>query len=583
MATLKTQLLILISLLVTGNSSNAQSFTKITTSPVSTTIGDSRSVNWIDVNNDGLIDLMITNGPAGGQDNFLYINNGSGNFTPVTGDPIVSDFAPSDGATWADYDNDGDADAFVVNWYNVNNLLYVNNGNSTFLQESNGSPVNDLGYSETASWGDYDNDGLVDLYVTNSAGTLRNYLYHNDGSGVFTKITTGAMVTDQYASRCVNWTDMDGDNDVDLFITNENNQAENIYRNDGGGTFSKITSGDILTNSENTMSSSWADIDNDGDLDVFLANDGSLNALFRNDGNFAFSKLVNDTVSKTPGHSFSSAWSDIDNDGDVDLFVTNSFGASLYNNYLYTNDGNGNFTRVSGNTVVSDLDWTYGCAFGDYDNDGFEDLAAATCRFNGVDRNDLLYHNDGNNNNWITFHLTGTVSNKSAIGAVVRIKAVINGDTVWQMREISAQSSYCGQNDLRAHFGLGNATVVDSVIVRWPSDSVEYFTGLTINQFLNITEGQGITGMNEINTNDGITLYPNPTSGIINLRNKSFFSIGDKISITDKQGRLYYHLEITSEEKEITINTLKHIEANDLYLLHIYTPGKEHTLKMIRY
>ncbi|MEP7263251.1 MAG: FG-GAP-like repeat-containing protein [Bacteroidota bacterium] len=569
--------------LITGKTSTAQSFTKVTTSPVSTTIGDSRSVNWIDVNNDGLIDLMITNGPAGGQDNFLYINNGGGNFTAVTGDPIVSDFAPSDGATWADMDNDGDIDAFVVNWHGVNNLLYINSGNDTFIQEFSGSPVNDLGYSETASWGDYDNDGLVDLYVTNSDSILRNYLYHNNGGGAFTKITTGTMVTDQYKSRCVNWTDIDMDNDPDLFITNENNQQENIYRNDGAGIFAKVTAGAIVNNSGNTMSSSWADIDNDGDLDVFLSNDGATNALFRNDGNFNFSKLVNDTVSKTPGHSFSSAWSDIDNDGDVDLFVTNSFGASLYNNFLYTNDGNGNFTRISGNAIVSDFDWTYGCAFGDYDNDGFEDLAAATCRFNGVDRSDLLYHNDGNNNNWITFHLVGMQSNKSAIGAIVRIKSVINGNVVWQMREISAQSSYCGQNDLRVHFGIGNATAVDSVIVQWPSDSVEYFTGITVNQFLNIIEGQGITGMNEIKTIDGITLYPNPTSGIVKLRNKQLFSRGDEIKITDKEGRLCYSMKVTSEEKEITINTIKQVDIGDMYLLHIYTSGKNHTFKMIRY
>jgi enediyne biosynthesis protein E4 len=168
--------------------SYGQTFTKITTSPISTTNGDSRSVNWIDVNNDGLIDLQITNGPFGGQNNFLYINNGSGTFTAVTNDPIVMDFSPSDGATWADIDNDGDYDAFVANWYGWNNLLYINNGSGAFTQVLSGHPVNDFGYSETASWGDYDDDGLVDLYVTNSDSTRDNFLYHNDGASGFTRI-----------------------------------------------------------------------------------------------------------------------------------------------------------------------------------------------------------------------------------------------------------------------------------------------------------------------------------------------------------------------------------------------------------
>jgi enediyne biosynthesis protein E4 len=292
--------LILAALLITKFSS-AQYFTRLSSGPPVTTPGDSRSVNWIDINNDGWTDLMITNGPQGGQNNFLYINNGNGSFTAVAGDPVVSDNAPSDGATWSDMDNDGDLDAFVVNWYNVKNLMYSNNGAGTFTQIITGSPVTDLGYSETASWGDYDNDGLVDLYVTNSAGTLRNFLYHNDGNGAFTKVVTGSPVTDQMPSRSVNWTDLDNDNDPDLFVTNEGNQHENIYRNDAG-MFTKITTGDLVNNAGNTMSSSWADIDNDGDLDVVLCNDGSNNALFRNDGNLSFVKLTNDTVLRTGGH-----------------------------------------------------------------------------------------------------------------------------------------------------------------------------------------------------------------------------------------------------------------------------------------
>ncbi len=508
--------IIFISITIVGAS--GQTFTKITTGPVVSTDADSRSVNWVDINNDGLVDLFISNGKAGGQNNMLYINLGGGQFTNVTSDSIVLDYKPSDGATFADCDNDGDLDAFVVNWYNQNNLFYTNDGAGNFTAISSVPVVTSGGYSETASWGDYDNDGLLDLYVTRSGGTVstnKNLLYHNDGGNTFTKILSGTPVTDATISRCVNWTDMDDDGDLDLFVTNEGNfnNDENIYRNDGSGLFTKITTGELVTNGAFTMSSSWGDYDNDGDLDVFLSNDRASNALFRNEGNLNFTKISSDTVSNTNAHSFSSAWSDIDNDGDLDLFVTNSYYTITKQlNFLYINNGDGSFSRINNTVPATDSSWSYGCAFADYDNDGFEDLAVATVNFNNIDEPDFLYHNDGNNNQWITIKLIGTITNKSAIGTKIRIKAIINGMHVWQMREISAQTSYCGQNDLRAHFGLGNATIIDSMIVEWFSGSKEIFSNININQFITVTEGQGISDLTKIENNLIVKIYPNPTS-----------------------------------------------------------------------
>ena len=537
----------------------AQTFTKITSGPFVTSDGDSRSVNWVDVNDDGFIDCMITNGPTGGQDNFLYINNGTGGFTALTGDTIVKDNKPSDGATWADSDNDGDLDCYVANWYNTKNLFYNNTGVGAFTQTQNAIETSG-GYCETASWGDYDNDGLLDLYVTRSGGTIatnKNLLFHNEGGNAFTKVLTGTPVTDAFISRSVNWTDIDSDGDLDLFVTNENDQNESLYRNDGAGVFTKLTNGPLLNDGGKTMSSSWGDYDNDGDLDVFLANDQGNDGLFRNEGQFNFTKITSDTVSNCGGNSFSSAWSDIDNDGDLDLFVTNSFGTTtLWPNFLFLNNGNGSFTRVGNTAPATDLDWSYGCAFGDYDNDGFEDLAVATCRYNSVDRPDLLYHNDGNSNNWITIKLVGTTTNKSAIGTKIRVKANINGNPVWQMRELSAQTSYCGQNDLRPHFGLGNATNIDSIKLEWLNGTVEYYTNITTNQFITIVQGKGITGINNeslLKIND-VLIYPNPASTKINIiipdeyRNENFVSF-----IYDQNGKLIYS---SNNEKEIDINGL---------------------------
>lgn len=541
------------------NATFAQTFTKITSGPFVTSDGDSRSVNWVDVNGDGFIDCMITNGPTEGQDNFLYINNGTGGFTALTGDTIVKDNKPSDGATWADSDNDGDLDCFVVNWYNTKNLFYNNTRVGAFTQTQNAVETSG-GYCETGSWGDYDNDGLLDLYVTRSGGTLatnKNLLFHNEGGNVFTKVLTGTPVTDAFISRSVNWTDIDSDGDLDLFVTNEKDQNENLYRNDGAGVFTKLTNGPLLNDGGKTMSSNWGDYDNDGDLDVFLANDQGNDGLFRNDGQFNFTKITSDTVSNCGGNSFSSAWSDIDNDGDIDLYVTNSFGTTtLWPNFLFLNNGNGSFTRVGNTAPATDLDWSYGCAFGDYDNDGFEDLAVATCRYNSVDRPDLLYHNDGNSNNWVTIKLVGTTTNKSAVGTKIRVKANINGNPVWQMRELSAQTSYCGQNDLRPHFGLGNATNIDSIKLEWLNGTVEYYTDITTNQFITIVQGKGITGINNeslLKIND-VLIYPNPASTKINIiipdeyRNENFVSF-----IYDQNGKLIYS---SNNEKEIDINGL---------------------------
>lgn len=561
---------LVIALIALGQQVYPQYFTKITNTPISANLTDSRSVNWVDVNNDGKLDLFISNGPNGGQNNSLYLNNSAGSFSLVTTDPITLDGMPSDGATFADVNNDGSLDAFVANWYNYNNLFYKNTGNGTFTFDNSQILSNDFGYSETAAWGDYDKDGLVDLYVTNSAGTKVNFLYHNSGNYTFTKVTVGDPVTDAFYSRNANWVDIDYDNDLDLFVTNENNQNENIYRNDGLGVFTKLTSGVLLNEGRNTNSSSWADFDNDGDLDVFLANDGSFNSLYKNNGGFNFVKVTTDTVAKTPSRSFSSAWSDIDNDGDLDLFVTNSFGTTTKQlNYLYVNDGLGNFARNSTDVAVNDSSWSYGCAFGDYDNDGFEDLAVATCRFGGIDQGDFLYHNNTNANKWITIKLTGTVSNKSAIGTKIKVKAIINGTPTWQMREISSQSSYCSQNDLRAHFGLKGANQVDSVLIEWPLGMVETYTNVGVNQFVEYIEGASFVGLKEARRNDrDLLVYPNPSNNDVILRMQdSKLEKGTKVALVNSQGKALYNYILQKDESEMVIDLRKITLTDSVYFI----------------
>ena len=178
------------------------------------------------------------------------------------------------------------------------------------------------------------------------------------------------------------------------------------------------------------------------------------------------------------------AWGDYDNDGFLDLFVCRQLGQ---NNVLYHNNGNGTFTKVTEGRPVNDGGNSVGCAWGDYDNDGFLDLFVANGAFGDVSQNNFLYRNNGNGNKWIKIKLIGTVSNRAGIGAKVRVKATIGSRTVLQLREISSGCGYAGQNTL-AHFGLGDATNVDLVRIEWPSGTVQEFHDVAVKQLLTVTE-----------------------------------------------------------------------------------------------
>lgn len=499
-----------------------QHFQKVQNVPWNSENNDSRAVAWVDYNRDGLQDIFITNGPGFGQNNVLYRNDGNGEFTRITGIPLVQDADPSDGATWADYDNDENTDCFVANWYGRDNLLYRNDGNGNFSQISNGPVGNDGGHSETGSWGDYDSDGYVDLYVTNSDGDKNNFLYHNNRDGTFTAIGSGDPVDDTGFSRGVNWIDYDLDGDVDLFVTNELNEINELYRNDDS-VFTSLSISGLTTAIGNTQSASWADYDLDGDFDVFLSNFNQDNRLYRNEGLDSFTLVLSDVVSTDGGRSFGSNWADINNDGFEDLFVANAYSTgSTLNNYLYLNNGDGSFSKIDTGVVSTDLGWTFGAAFGDHDGDGDMDLMCAN-NFNGTQTNSLyenLTSEEASPPHWVTFRLKGDASNRSAIGAIIRVYASISGQQRVQMRQISAQTGYCGQNMLPAHFGLGDASIIDSINILWPAGSSQTLSMLDVDSNYVVLEGFGtVVGLMKDKTShsSGLYLYPNPSTGSISI------------------------------------------------------------------
>jgi hypothetical protein len=214
--------------------------------------------------------------------------------------------------------------------------------------------------------------------------------------------------------------------------------------------------------------------------------------LFHNNGDGTFAQIEQSPFTTDLGFAISCSWADYDNDGWLDLFVADRSGTG--SNRLYRNQGDGSFERVLSGSIASDLGQCAGSSWGDYDRDGFLDLFVAASLGAGSPSqpNDYLYHNDGNASGWITIKCIGTRSNRSAIGAKVRVKATINGQTFWQLREINTGDGWSG-NPLEAHFGLGNAANVETLRIEWPSGTVQQFQNLAAKQYLTGTEPARLT------------------------------------------------------------------------------------------
>lgn len=445
--------------------------------------GDNWSVSWGDYNGDGFDDVFVTEySPL--QANKLYTNNGDQTFTAVAGQ-FDNDLASSLASTWGDYDNDGDLDLFVANSKGFSNYLYTNNGDGTFTKETTGDIATYDGYCHSASWADYDNDGYLDIFVSDYMPTRLNLLYHNNGDGTFTRILDNGISDESAFSIGASWADYDNDNDMDLFVPNVD--KENFfYENNGDGTFVRKNIAGLTDVVINSVGSSWADFDNDGDLDLFVANAGKkANDLFVNDGTGG---LTQSSVlpASHQDDTHGSAFGDFDNDGDLDLFVTNDQDAA---NRFYTNDGDGSFS-VFDTDLTEDARNSFGTAVSDFDNDGDIDLFIAN---HSGDDNMLFVNSKGSCQNSLCAKLVGTVSNRSAIGAKIFVTAEVYGQTITQMREISGQTSggAGGQNSLNALFGLGEATLVDRIEIHWPSGLVQVLLNQPVNDCLTITEEGG--------------------------------------------------------------------------------------------
>ncbi|MFT6802688.1 MAG: hypothetical protein ACJA2N_001878 [Salibacteraceae bacterium] len=442
---------------------------------------------WGDYDNDGFEDLYVAEYDMS-RGSFLYHNNGDGTFTKEIAGVIPTDGGSSIAGTWGDYNNDGNLDLFVANNTGAMNALYKNNGSGNFTKITTGGIANYSGYCHGASWVDYNNDGYLDMFVTDYMPTRFNLLYKNNGDGTFTQITNSALVQEAKYSIGATWADYDNDGDMDVFVPATTGQSNSLFRNNGAGDFEKMTNVGISTDNSNSVGSSWGDIDNDGDLDLFVTNtSGQDNLLYLNDGDGTFTQVHSGLIVSDGGYSSSSSLVDIDNDGDLDIYVCNDQSDS---NALYINDGNGNFIKPQ-TIVTADLGNSYSQAWSDFDNDGDLDLLVGN---HSNERNAFFENTRTNCNNWFGLKLTGTNSNRSAIGARIWVKATINGQSKWQLKEVSGQTGggAGSQNSLKALFGLADATSVDSVVVLWPSGYRQVVTNLSANSYTDMIEGNGM-------------------------------------------------------------------------------------------
>jgi hypothetical protein len=492
-----------------------------------------------DFDNDGRIDIYLVNSytvdaalakkplpPAA-----LYRNLGNGKFEDVAAKAGVADPGWAMGVSVADYDNDGDDDLYVTCF--GPDRLYRNRGDGTFEDVTAKAGVSDARFSTGASWGDYDRDGDLDLFVTNyvgfklddmpqfGKGALCQYraipvqcgprglpgagdaLFRNNGDGTFTDVSKQAKVDDPkgYYGLGVMWTDFDDDGWPDVFVANDAT-PNYAYRNNHDGTFTEMGFMLGLAVDENgveqgSMGVSIGDYDRDGRLDLIVTNFADqYNTIYRkgSDGGFTdVSRATKTADVSLPFVGWGVKFFDHDNDGWPDLLVVNghvypqvegAFPGGMYGQrkLFYRNLRDGTFAEIGSSIpALAERRASRGAAFGDYDEDGDVDVIV-----NEIDGAPTLLRNDSGSKagHWINLKLQGTKSNRNAVGARVELKA----GAMTQVDEVRAGDSYISHSDWRLHFGLGAATTVDEITIRWPGGAVEKLTKVKADQVVRIVE-----------------------------------------------------------------------------------------------
>jgi hypothetical protein len=515
-------------------------------------------ISFCDFNGDGWDDITIAT--QSGDPLKIYKNNGDGTFSlETTLNP--NNNTQQKQVVWIDIDNDGDKDLYVSG--NVDgSRLYRNDITALVdITTASGLPtaaIDNFG----ASWGDYNNDGNLDVFLCNRGLSIPqpNYLYKNNGDGTFTNVSTVAGIdTGSHLSFCSAFFDYNNDGWQDIYMANDKTNTTNIlYENNGNGTFTDVSEESGTNMAIDAMSVTIADYDGDSWFDIYVTNGIPGNYFLRNNGNGTFTNIAFETGTMFESVAWGSVFLDAENDGDLDLYVSGAFDGSISNFLsaaLYTNNGNETFSIESSTGFANDTSESYSNAIGDTDNDGFPEIIVS----NSGGGNIFLWKNETTTtNNWLKVGLEGTTSNKQGIGATIELKS---GGTS-QYRYTVCGEGYLGQNSDKEFFGIAGNTVIDYVKVTWLGGAQDILYNVTPNQLMNIVEGSSPLSTEEFEAENEIQVYPNPTTG----KFKVHFNTNENYEylLFDSKGMLVKKGQI-NQQKSINISNL----SSGYYVLKI--------------
>ena len=496
----------------------------------------------VDMNGDYLDDFVRVSETGVGID----YQQADGTFESVFIAMIIQ-WVPDWSAAAADIDGNGYTDLLLGNGQRAS-FLFANDDGTAFTEVFEDLYI----FSQRTNLVDIDNDGDLDAFVCHDVDG--NHNYRNDGNQNmvldFNLIET-LNLAGNYASL---WVDYDNDGDTDMHLTKcrqgsspgDPERTNAMYRNNGDGSYTEVAATINLDDNEQSWATVWQDFDNDGDFDAFCVNHSDANRFYENDGTGVFTDIIVSTgINPTDLGAWENHGADFDNDGYVDIF-------SEMARELYMNNGDMTFTGY-------DLPFDEG-AVGDFNGDGYLDVGRAGD----------LWMNDGGTNNWVKFALVGVESNLHGIGA----RITINGDWGTQIREVRSGTGYSHMSTLIAHFGLGTSTEIESVLIEWPSGTVDLIENVDVNSQHVFIEGENVLGTSDFALN-GISLYPNPTSAMVNFSLKNIE--GTPVRIIDVNGRTVLKTTISSDNN-INIEML----TNGVYFVQLQIENKDLSYKFVK-
>lgn len=467
-----------------------------------------------DFDGDRLIDLVVSNWNPANSLRF-FRNQGDGTFADRTTEAGLSGIFGGLNLVQADFDSDGHTDVLVLRggWLGDPgrqhpNSLLRNNGRGEFVDVTFDAGLAEVHYpTQTGSWADFDNDGDLDLYIGNE--NYPNQLFENQGNGKFVDIARRAGVDDRGYAKGVVWGDYDNDRLPDIYVSNMDG-ANRLFRNQGDGTFRDVAPDLGVTKPTLSFPAWFWDFNNDGALDLFAASfwqdishvaadylgmphGSEMDCLYQGDGKGGFREVASEKNLNRVTQPMGSNFGDLDNDGFLDFYLGTGYPEyeALMPNLMFRNDGGERFLDVTTAGGFGHLQKGHGVVFADLDNDGDQDVFHQVGGWYAGDTyGDALFENPGFENNWIAIRLVGTKSNRSAIGARIRIVVSNESGERSVFRWVNSGGSF-GANPLRQHIGLGKAESIDRVEVYWPTtDQTQVFESVDVNQFIEITEGE---------------------------------------------------------------------------------------------